>query len=215
MEKTNGSADKPAWQVAVERVEAARESSDHQSPQKKGMTPAVKAELVKSFKGLVIVAVLICVAALAVKLYEMRGSSSASSHNYTVVDGREYGYPQEVSTSAKQEGRVAGSVIMFRYAGVRNGKHQLLVVKGDVITAFECAEPCQVIKVMAVPTITAPVGAVHIEHLQYNPASIAGAAIDDAVNGRLELYEDVDNLGRKTHMWIDEKVGLRRELIGS
>lgn len=137
------------------------------------------------------------------------------AHNYTVADGREYGYPRAVSENEQNAGQVAGEIMMFRYAGERNGKHQVLMSQGMLIAAFECANPCQVIKVMTIMDNPALAGQVSIERLQYNPSSVAGAAIEDAINGRLEQFEEVDDQGRKSHLWVDEKAGLRRKRVES
>ena len=53
-------------------------------------------------------------------------------HNYVVKDGLEYGYESELSQNDKDQGKVANTVLMFRFAGEKDGRYQVYIKQGDL-----------------------------------------------------------------------------------
>lgn len=92
---------------------------------------------------------------------------------YASIDGDEYLYGVSLSDDARNAGQVAGQFIAFRYRGVRDGK-TTLTSEGMTL---RCDENCRVI------SITDEFG--ERQHLEFNPASVAGMAFTDAMNGLL------------------------------
>jgi hypothetical protein len=92
---------------------------------------------------------------------------------YASIDGDDYLYSAGISDDARDAGQVAGQFIAFRYRGVKDGK---ITLTGEGMT-LRCDENCTVI------TMVDQFG--NKQHLEYNPASVAGAAFTDAINGLL------------------------------
>lgn len=133
------------------------------------------------------------------------------AHNYDVHDGTEYGYTSAVSQAQREAGQVGANIIMFRYAGERDGVHQLHMIKGSVYQALECRAPCEVVKIMTVMDLDGSRRDVHVERVRNQPGMLAGMALDDAFHGRLEAYvETYDE--KRFEVWVDERKGLVRTL---
>ena len=94
-------------------------------------------------------------------------------HLYSAIDGDEYLYSAGISDDAKNAGQVAGQYISFRYRGVKDGK---IILNSDGMT-LRCDVNCTVI------TLVDQFG--NKQHLENNPASVAGSAFTDAMNGLL------------------------------
>lgn len=67
-----------------------------------------------------------------------RAVAPLKAHNYEVKDGMEYGYTRELSADERAAGQAAKPVLMFRYAGERDGKYQVHASDGTTFTALEC-----------------------------------------------------------------------------
>lgn len=134
-------------------------------------------------------------------------------HNYDVQDGPEYGYTAAITPQEQQAGQVGNSVFMFSYAGQRDEKYQVHLAKGNVLQAFECSAPCEVIKIMTVIDEDGLRQHVNTERMRVAPNMIAALALEDAINGKLRAYEQHRN-GRRYEVWVDDAKGLRRKDIG-
>lgn len=141
---------------------------------------------------------------------------AARQHNYDVKDGVDYGYTAELSADQRQAGQVANNIVMFSYAGQRDGKHQVHSRQGNLFYAFECSVPCEVIKVLSVIDADGLRQEATVERLRATPTMIAAMALADAIHGELEeyaQYPDGDRKGRQLALWVDEQRGLTRTLI--
>lgn len=134
-------------------------------------------------------------------------------HNYDSQDGIAYGYTTEISQAQREQGQAAASVIMVEYAGSKGDKHQVHTRKGNVLTAFECAPPCEVIKVMTVIDSDYLRNQVNIEHIRAQPNTIAALALEDAIKGKLRQYSEYhgDNM---VGVWVDGVKGIQRTKQG-
>jgi hypothetical protein len=130
-------------------------------------------------------------------------------HNYDSRDGMAYGYTAAITPEQRQAGRVSESVVMFFYAGQREGRHQVHIYEGSRVTAAECAAPCDVIKVLTVMDLDSLRGNVSVEYMRNAPGVIAGLALQDALAGKLEPYAEIQPDGR-FEVWVDQLKGLRR-----
>ncbi len=122
-------------------------------------------------------------------------------HFYVVADGGEYGYEQGVSQSDMDNGKMANSLMMFRYAGEHDGKHQVYSKDALAITVIECSDPCEFMKVMTFA------GTVFIrkELVRATEGTIGWGVMTDAINGFLQVHKTKDG---KSHPWFDEKKGI-------
>ena len=99
-------------------------------------------------------------------------------HRYDQEDHGTYYYIGSVSEEDQKKGKVAGDALGFRYLGKNErGEHIIEAVadNGTAIARSYCSEPCKVIR--------EPSGRVG-----FNPASIIGAAFEDAINGHLRQF---------------------------
>lgn len=133
-------------------------------------------------------------------------------HNYQAVDGVEYSYVAGISDEARKAGQAAASVINFRYAGERDGKHQVHTTDGATVTAMECARPCEVIKLMSFMDADYLRNTVKVERIVNQPGSLANAVFSDVLAGKLHQY-GMGRGGKKYQVWIEEKRGLREFVL--
>jgi hypothetical protein len=124
-------------------------------------------------------------------------------HNYLKRDGMDYLYQSALSENARQAGQAAASVVALMYAGTRDGRHQLHMRDGLRFTAFECANPCDVIKVMSFVDADYVREHVYVERLAFDPKSVIGAGFEDAIAGRLANY-GVTYSGKTFQRWMTE-----------
>lgn len=99
--------------------------------------------------------------------------------NYREHEGDRYLYVSEVSDEEKKRGKAVGDVIEYRFLGERDG---LLVIEevtesGVQLGKLECRRNCQIMKFTANGQIS---------RIPYGGGSIAGSAMEDAINGFLE-----------------------------
>jgi hypothetical protein len=125
-------------------------------------------------------------------------------HYYVMQDGEEYGYSRALSKDQKNAGQAATSLMMFRYAGQRNGKYQLHVTDGINIMAAECSNPCEYIKTMSFMDADYLRNKISIERLQNAPDSIIHFAFEDAFAGKMQPYA-VKRGGKDVQMWVTDK----------
>lgn len=100
------------------------------------------------------------------------------SHNYTFVDGNQYGYTAAISEEDQKKGKAAGDIVMFSYAGHWNNSYHIDEVNdaGYVLANYECGTPCIAIKIGQ--------GA-YARRIAYTPLSVIGMAFQDAMRGEL------------------------------
>jgi hypothetical protein len=104
---------------------------------------------------------------------------SQPAPNYDERDGDTYLYASAVSEEDQKKGKAVGSVLLFRYLGVRDGIHNLASVdnSGRVLARYQCSTPCRIIKRDL---------AGETDRIPYSPASVIGAVFEDAINGNLK-----------------------------
>lgn len=135
----------------------------------------------------------------------------APVHNYTKKDGMEYLYQRQLSADERNAGQVAPGVIALMYAGARDGLHQLHMRDGPRFTAFECSNPCDVIKAMTFLDMDYLRDQVYIERLAFDRKSIIGGAFEDALAGRLTSYS-ATQAGKPVQRWMTD-VGMKHHPV--
>lgn len=131
----------------------------------------------------------------------------AADHNYVMQDGLEYGYPAAVSEADRKAGQVAEKLVMVYYAGEREGKLQVHILDGTTISAFECARPCEYLKIMSYFENPYLDPQVNLERIAASPGSIGYYIMQDAMNGKLHQYARTKN-GKRYDQWMDERKGM-------
>lgn len=122
-------------------------------------------------------------------------------HFYVMADGDEYGYELGVSQSDQDNGKMANSLMMFRYAGEHDGKHQAYSKDGLAFTIVECSNPCEFMKVMRF----AGTEFIKKDLVRATEGTIGWGVMEDAINGFLQVHKTRDG---KSHPWFDEKKGI-------
>jgi hypothetical protein len=135
-----------------------------------------------------------------------KSSAMLKNHYYEVKDGTDYGYETVLSENARSAGQAASPMMMFSYAGERNGKHQVHTLNDRVWTAFECSNPCELLKILSFVDLDGMREQVTVERMKFTQGTIAYGVLTDAFNGRLEQYVRISNK-KETQPWIDEKQG--------
>lgn len=99
--------------------------------------------------------------------------------NYSFVEDGVYGYVAGISEEEQKQGKAAGDVLLYRYAGMFDGKLRLehMDPAGNIVAVSECSRPCVAIKMWS---------SSGIKQFAYNPESVIGAAYEDALKGRLK-----------------------------
>ena len=99
-------------------------------------------------------------------------------HNYDFREGDTYGYEAALSEEDRKKGNAARDVVIYRYVGLIEGKHTLeaLSADGTISSVSQCAPNCHAIRTWAG-------GQSYVR--AYDHSSIMGAAMEDAINGRL------------------------------
>jgi hypothetical protein len=124
------------------------------------------------------------------------------THNYSLKDGFEYGYEQALSENAEDAGQIATTLVMFKYAGKQDGKHQVYSKTNEYLTTvIECAEPCEFIKISQYIKGN---GLSNTERMRAVPGSVGFGVIEDAINGQLEQYVG-EKEGKKFTIWFGDK----------
>jgi hypothetical protein len=121
-------------------------------------------------------------------------------------DGNEYGYERAISQDEQNQGQATNQLLMVKYAGQKDGKHQVYVQDKQTFGVFECSAQCDYIKGMTF------LGNEHIktERMKGGPESVAGAALADAINGKLEQAKVAkkSDKSKKMHIWFSEEHGI-------
>ncbi len=102
----------------------------------------------------------------------------APNPNYAEHEGDRYFYVAEVSEEDRKNGKAVGNVSQYRFLGEKDGRLTLegVTESGVSIGRLECARECRIMKSTIGPIVT---------RLPYSNTSIAGAAMEDALNGLL------------------------------
>lgn len=93
---------------------------------------------------------------------------------YIEHKGGVYYYSAAVSENDQKSGQAAGEVVGFRYLG-RNSDGDYILQQDGTPRRATCSDPCRVIHYNLGPP------------LAYEPGSVIGAAMTDALNGNLEI----------------------------
>jgi hypothetical protein len=147
---------------------------------------------------------------------EAKAKPPSRDHFYDFRDGIDYGYTMEQSQTQKEAGQAGSAIVVFNYAGERAGRHQLHSRDGGFLVAFECTNPCEVMKVITVLDADGMRQNVRVERVRPQPNMIAALAVRDAAAGKLDPYveyPDGDRHGRHVAVWVDERQGLTRTVI--
>lgn len=136
---------------------------------------------------------------------EIAQSTPKVDHWYSMKDGYEYGYEQGISQDQQNAGQGAATLMMFKYAGQKDGMYQAYskdAASGAIVVA-QCSNPCDFIKLMTF---------FQGEHLKTDrmkatEGTIGWLVMADAINGKLEQYV-MDKNGKKAHVWFDEQKGV-------
>lgn len=127
-------------------------------------------------------------------------------HFYSMRDGNEYGYERAISNEEQNQGQAANKLLMLKFAGQKDGKYQVYTQDKQTFGVFECSAPCDYIKTMVF------FGKEHIktERIKGGTGSIAGAALTDAINGKLEQAKVTrrSDKSKKVHIWFNEDSGV-------
>lgn len=128
-----------------------------------------------------------------------------AEHLYSVEDNGEYGYERGISQNDQQEGRVANSLLMFRFAGQRDGKYQAYHKEGPAVVAMECSNPCEFIKAMTFYDGEL----IKKEMVRATEGSIGWSVMSDAINGYMKPYV-AGKQGKEYQLTFDEKRGIQK-----
>lgn len=131
-----------------------------------------------------------------------------ADHNYDFAERGEYGYALAVSDLQRQAGQLAAQFVTYRYLGERDGRFQLYIRQGDVVTVLEATKPCKVIKTMSFVDADYMRETINVERIQCLPGTVGHLAFDDAMNGRLRTSDEVRRDGSRRVLWMDERKGL-------
>lgn len=106
-------------------------------------------------------------------------------HHYKMEGGGEYGYLKEISADDRNRGVATSTLVMARYKGIHGGVYTIdLYPSAGSINRLECKNPCNYVKVKLIldgellDSATIPV----------TEGSMIAAVLDDARNGRLNVY---------------------------
>jgi hypothetical protein len=103
-------------------------------------------------------------------------------HAWVYREGSSYGYLASLSANDRAQGQAAQEIRMFQYLGEKDGRYVVSTREGSTTIQASCDTPCSVVKVTAVTRF-----GTETKHLVYNPDSVAGAALTDAINGQMEI----------------------------
>ncbi|MDP2153822.1 MAG: hypothetical protein Q8J66_09215 [Methylotenera sp.] len=137
---------------------------------------------------------------------EIAPSEPVVDHYYSMNDGYEYGYEQGLSNDSVNAGQVASTLIMFKYAGVKDGVYQVYTKNNmGAFDVLECTNPCQYLKEM----IFYNGSHLKTERIKAVEGSIGWSVMADAINGKMEQFIAEKNNGAKSTVWFNEKTGLK------
>lgn len=129
-----------------------------------------------------------------------------TDHYYSLKDGYEYGYEQGLSQNSTNEGQVASTLLMFKFAGEKDGIYQAYAKNAmGAFDVIQCTNPCNYFKEMIF------FNGEHIktERVKAVEGSIGWSVMADAINGKLEQYVGMNSVTRKkVNVWFDEQNGM-------
>lgn len=132
-------------------------------------------------------------------------------HYYAMRDGYEYGYEQGISQNSTNDGQVASTLAMFKFAGEKDGVYQVFAKNSmGAFDVIQCTNPCDYFKEMIF------FNGVHIktERVKAVENSIGWSVMTDAINGKLEQYVGMNSKTRKkVTVWFDEQIGMKGTTI--
>lgn len=135
-----------------------------------------------------------------------------ADHYYSLKDGYEYGYEQGVSQNSTNEGQVASTLLMFKFAGEKDGIYQAYAKNAmGAFDVVQCTNPCDFFKEMIF------FNGEHIktERIKAVEGSIGWSVMADAINGKLEQYVGMNSVTRKkVNVWFDEQNGMKGTPVG-
>lgn len=137
---------------------------------------------------------------------EIVQESPKIDHYYAMKDGYEYGYEQAISQDAENSGQGASTLVMFKYAGEKDGVYQAYMKEATgAVTTLQCNNPCEFIK------INVFFNGEHIktERMKATEGTIGWLVMADAINGKLEQYVGMNKqTGKKVNVWFTEQDGM-------
>ncbi len=106
-------------------------------------------------------------------------TSAEAPHNWVSVRGREYSYyPNDHDLKGSAGAEVQATAVRYLGRG-RDGAYAIVEAGGGTVTQASCLMPCTQVRTRRDGLDqTAPIGG----------DSVTRAALDDAINGRLEVY---------------------------
>ena len=139
---------------------------------------------------------------------QMENALTKPQHYHVLQDGYQFGYERQLSQELANTGQAAAPLVMLRYLGEQDGKHQIVETEGATDLVMECANPCKFIKIMGF------VGGEFAEkqHLKYVPGIVAYYAFEDAFNGQLKQFV-YEKSGKQVHLWFDEQKGMIKKPV--
>lgn len=120
-------------------------------------------------------------------------------HNFAMRAGDEYGYEPDVSEAQKQSGQVTAPLMMFRFAGERNGMYQIFHSNGNVRTVVDCEKPCEFVRARTFVNGHQT----RVERVRRAEGSILYYAMDDAIHDRLSQHFSMKK-GERLAVWYDD-----------
>ena len=102
--------------------------------------------------------------------------AAAPAHNWVSRSGQEYQY---ISAAHGQEGADTMPTTV-RYLGEKDGRYYIAEVESGAVVVASCVKPCTEVHLQ---------GQGLDETLPLSPTSIVAAALNDAMNGQLEVFK--------------------------
>lgn len=134
--------------------------------------------------------------------------AAAQDHNYVLRDGMEYGYTVALSEDQRQSGQIGEQILAFMYLGSRDGKHQVMIRDGSLVTVMECEIPCMYVKSMTFLDQDYLRDTIKVERFQAQRGSVIAAVMEDVANGRLAIAGSERN-GKMHNIWMDARDGIK------
>jgi len=126
----------------------------------------------------------------------------APMHNYSLKDGLEYGYEPAITPEDKQNGKLVNPLMMFKYAGEKDGAYQVFMSSNNETNVIECSENCEFMKIMTFR------GNRHVgtDRMRRQDGSIGSMVLADAIDGFLQQFKQ-ESQGHYFTVWWTEKGG--------
>ena len=125
---------------------------------------------------------------------------------YVLEDNGAYGYERALSENEIKRGQGTAPIVMARYVGEKDGKWQVAIEDGSIISVFECSKPCEFIKAM-VFDLDEKGRALNVERMRGQPGILAYSILQDAINGKLANRMGIKKDSKIYSVWFDENKG--------